>query len=179
MGLGTGSHRRTMTPSALTPASSHDIISEILRNMKDGLEPLYKTVIPPTIYRVYLHRDDLSRISGIVPKIIDEARGALSSEIAKMNQATLGQKLRIARPRAMVESPAGDWIIELLENTDQDTQPGDIVIYSELALPAKPEYSGSLTKRTETRRLGKATETKAAPRENAGAEVYATIEYED
>jgi hypothetical protein len=168
-----------MTPSALTPASSHDIISEILRNMKDGLEPLYKTVIPPTIYRVYLHRDDLSRISGIVPKIIDEARGALSSEIAKMNQATLGQKLRIARPRAMVESPAGDWIIELLENTDQDTQPGDIVIYSELALPAKPEYSGSLTKRTETRRLGKATETKAAPRENAGAEVYATIEYED
>jgi len=166
-----------MTPSALTPASSRDIIIEILRNMKDGLEPMYHTVIPPTVYRVYLHRDDLNRISGIIPRIIDEARGALSAEIAKMNQATLSQKLRISRPRATVVSPAADWTIELLENTEEGAQQGDIVIYSELALPSKPEYSGSLTKRTETRRLARSADTAQTPRD--GAEVYATLEYED
>ena len=61
------------------------------------------------------------------------------------------------------------------------TQRGDIVIYSELALPPKPDYSGSLTKRTATRRLGRVTETPQNHCEvtGAGTEIYATIEYED
>jgi hypothetical protein len=170
-----------MTPSALSPASAHDIILEILRNMKDGLELLYDTVVPPAVYRVYLHRDDLNRLRGIIPRIVDEARQALSAEIAKLNEGTLSQKLRISRPRPIIESLATNWIIEFLENTDEGTQPGDIVIYSELALPPKPEYSGSLTKRTATRRLGRAAETTQTHREVTGAEteIYATIEYED
>ncbi len=41
----------------------------------------------------------------------------------------------------------------MLENTDDDVEPGDIVIYSELALPAKTELgAGSMTKRIATRR---------------------------
>ena len=149
--------------------------------MKEGLEPLYDTVIPPSLYRVYLHHDDLNRIRGIIPRIVDQARKALSAEIAKLNQATLSQKLRISRPRANVELLSSDWAIEFLENTDEGTQPGDIVIYSELALPPKPEYCGSLTKRTATRRLGRAAETTQTQREvpPAGSEIYATIEYED
>jgi pSer/pThr/pTyr-binding forkhead associated (FHA) protein len=51
-------------------------------------------------------------------------------------------------------TPDGGWRIEFFENTDDDVESGDIVIYSELALPAKPEYgAGSMTKRINTRRM--------------------------
>src|SRR5512144_3201488 len=110
-----------MTPPTFTPATARDIILEIVRNMKDGLEPLHRTVLPPTVYRVYLHRDDLDRLGGILPRILDEARQALSAEVARMNQATLVQKLRISRPNPAVESPPAGWTIELLENTEDGT----------------------------------------------------------
>ncbi len=53
-----------------------------------------------------------------------------------------------------IAPPDGGWQIRILENTDDEVSPGDIVIYSELALPAKPEFgSGSMTKRIATRRM--------------------------
>jgi hypothetical protein len=58
--------------------------------------------------------------------------------------------------------------------------PGDIVIYSELGLPAKPEFgAGSMTKRIATRRLGGATSSSQTyvPASDEGA--YAVIEYQD
>ena len=65
--------------------------------------------------------------------------------------------------------------------------PGDIVIHSELALPAKGELgSGSMTKRIATRRLGGATQSSSAPTcapsvgcRAAGRNAFAVIEYED
>jgi hypothetical protein len=143
--------------------------------MEEGFEPLHETVLPPSVFRVYLHRDDLDRIRGIIPRIVDEARRALTAEIVNLNRATLGQKLGITPKPALVEEPSGDWTIELLENTEPETQPGDIVIYSELVLPPKPEYSGSMTKRIATRRLNRPYQEPTP----AEAEPYATLEYED
>jgi hypothetical protein len=169
-----------MAQSALSSASARDIILEIVRNMQQGLEPLRHTSLPPTIYRVYLHPQDLDRISGIIPRILDEAKKALTAEITRMNRPSLKQKLGMS-PALPVESPGGGWTVELLENTDDGTGPGDIVIYSELALPSKPEYAGSMTKRTETRRLGRAPEPSQAAGAGSGSEpeVFATLEYED
>jgi hypothetical protein len=170
-----------MTLPAPTPASARDIILEIVRNMRDGLEPLHETILPPTVYRVYLHPDDLDRVRGIIPRIVEEARRALSAEIGKVNRATLSQKLRISPKPAAVEEPSTDWTIELLENLEPETRPGDIVIYSELVLPPKPEYSGSMTKRIATRRLNRASQTSRTYQEptRTEAEPYATLEYED
>ena len=51
------------------------------------------------------------------------------------------RSLKIARRgEPKVEAPEGGWQIRILENTDDDVEPGDIVIYSELAMPAKPEF---------------------------------------
>ncbi|MBV8732230.1 MAG: FHA domain-containing protein, partial [Acidobacteriia bacterium] len=82
-----------------------------------------------------------------------------------------------------VEPPEGGWRIQILENTDDDVAPGDIVIYSELGLPAKTEFgSGSMTKRIATRRLGGETTTAIStsptpPRTDLKA--FAVIEYQD
>ena len=172
-----------MTRLASNSATARDIIQELVRNMREGLEPLQYTILAPAIYHVYLHADDLERLRGIVPRIIDEAHRALDGELALLNRAPLSDKLRLSRkPAPKVDAPPGGWTIDILENTDEETQPGDIVIYSELAMPSKPEYgAGSMTKRIATSRLSGELKTsqKFDEKPDSAAEAYATIEYED
>ena len=143
-------------PATTNPATARDIILEIIRNMKEGLEPLHYSTLAPAVYHVYLHPDDMDRLRGIVPRIVDEARRALDEELENLNRGSVMDRLKLTRktePR--ITPPEGGWQVRILENTDDDTQPGDIVIYSELALPAKPDFgAGSMTKRIATRRMG-------------------------
>ncbi|MGA2275851.1 MAG: FHA domain-containing protein [Bryobacteraceae bacterium] len=178
-------------PAAATSATARDIILEIVRNMREGLEPLHYSTLPPAIYHVYLHPDDMERLRGIVPRILDEARRALDEEMESLNRGGLASRLKLARRgEPKITAPEGGWQIRILENTDDDVDAGDIVIYSELALPAKEEFgAGSMTKRIATRRMAgtssgaeasyhpahAAPETPATP--PAGALAY--IEYED
>src|SRR5271157_913595 len=182
-------------PAAPTHATAREIILEIVRNMRDGLEPLHYSTLAPAIYNVYLHPSDLDRLRGILPRIVLEARQALDAEVESLNRASLGERLKLTRrhePR--ITAPEGGWQIGILENTDDGVEPGDIVIYSELALPAKPEFgAGSMTKRIATRRMGGTLSSSSSYDKPTGAvlpggdvggdvgggPVFAVIEYED
>jgi hypothetical protein len=168
------------------PATARDIILEIVRNMREGLEPLHYTTLPPAIFHVYLHTGDMERLRGILPRIVDEARRALDAELETLNRASIGERLKLSRrSEPKIVAPEGGWQILILENTDEDVEPGDIAISSELALPAKGDLgSGSMTKRIATRRMAGVESTKqsydpapAPPASDAGA--FAVIEYED
>ena len=179
-------------PAAATSATARDIILEIVRNMREGLEPLHYSTLPPAIYNVYLHPDDMERLRGIAPRIVDEARRALDAELESLNRGGLAARLKLARRgEPKVVAPEGGWQIRILENTDDDVSAGDIVIYSELALPAKEDFSaGSMTKRIATRRMaGAASGAEASyqpapvapPTAEAAAPegAFAAIEYDD
>src|SRR5271157_4601692 len=84
-------------PAATTPATAREIILEIVRNMREGLEPLHYSTLAPTLYHVYLHPDDMERLRGIIPRIVEEARRALDAELESLNRASLGDRLKIAR----------------------------------------------------------------------------------
>ena len=185
-----------MESPAPAPTTARDVILEIVRNMKEGLEPLHYSTLPPAIYHVYLHPDDMERLRAIVPRIVDEAKRALDAELERMNRASLvgslAEKLKLARRgEPKISAPEGGWQIRILENTDEEVAQGDVVIYSELALPAKMELSaGSMTKRIATRKLGgtqstsqtyETKKTEPAPAGPPPAEegVFAVIEYED
>jgi hypothetical protein len=170
------------------PATTgRDIILEIARNMREGLEPLHYSTLAPSVYHVYLHPDDLDRLRGIIPRLIEEARRALDAELESLNRASLPERMKLAR-RSLpkVEAPEGGWQIQILENTDDDVAPGDIVIYSELGLPVRQEFgSGSTTKRIATRRLDGQTTTAISTAATASTSAssnlvaYAVIEYQD
>ncbi len=178
-------------PATSSPATAREIILEIVRNMREGLEPLHYSTLAPSIYHVYLHPDDMERLRGIVPRIVEEARRALDAELDSLNRASIGERLKIARrgdPKIAI--PEGGWQIRILENTDDEVSAGDIVIYSELALPAKSELgAGSMTKRIGTRRMAgeqtsapvkyEASRQAAPPAPAAGGSGYAVIDYED
>jgi hypothetical protein len=169
------------------PATARDIIHEILRNMREGLEPLHYSTLPPAIYHVYLHPDDMERLRGIIPRITDEARRALDAELEAFRKPSLVEKLKLAKSAPPVAAPEGGWQIRILENTDDGVAPGDIVIHSELAMPAKGEFgAGCMTKRISTRRrAGTETSTQsydpapAAPVAESLDGVWAIIEYQD
>ncbi len=168
------------------PATAREIILEIVRNMREGLEPLRYSALPPAVYRVYVHADDLERIRAILPRVIDEARRALDAELDTLNRASFADRMKIKRtPEPKITAPEGGWQIQILENTEEDSKPGDIVIHSELGLPAKPEFgAGSMTKRIATRRMGGATTTsqsyQTGPQPGPTAtSAYAVIEYQD
>ncbi len=192
-----------MDRSGQTPATAREIIQEILRNMREGLEPLQYSMIAPSIFHVYLHADDMERLRGIQSRILEEARRALDSEVELLNRTSLGERLKIARrTEPKIEIPEAGWQIHLLENTDDGVEPGDIEVSSELALPAKTEFgSGSMTKRIATRRNVAAVSSSyteatravalpaaspapvaavaAAAAEPDAGKAFATIEYED
>jgi hypothetical protein len=173
-------------PATANPATARDIILEIVRNMREGLEPLHYTTLPPAIFHVYLHTDDLERLRGILPRIVEEARRALDSEMESLNRAPLAQRLKLSR-RAdpKIVAPEGGWQILILENTDDECTQGDIAISSELALPAKNTLgAGSMTKRIATRRMAGVESTKQSydpPPASAPIEpgTVAVIEYDD
>jgi hypothetical protein len=182
-------------PAAANPVTAREIILEIVRNMREGLEPLHYSTLAPAVYHVYIHPGDMERLRGILPRIVDEARRALDAELESLNRASLAERLKLSRrAEPQIAPPDGGWQITILENTDDDAEPGDIAIYSELAMPAKAEFgAGSMTKRIATRRTGGAqtpaqpvyekaqpvSEKAPAAAEAAGQPGYATIEYED
>ncbi len=176
-------------PAATHPATAREIILEIVRNMSEGLEPMHYSTLAPAIYHVYLHPDDVERLRGIVPRIVEEARRALDEELEALNKASIGARLKLTRDEPKISLPDGGWQIRILENTDDDVSAGDIVVYSELALPTKAELgAGSMTKRIATRRMG-GVETAAsskyekapasAPEPQNDGTALAIIEYED
>ena len=180
-------------PATPTSATARDVILEIVRNMKEGLEPLHYSVLPPAVYHVYLHPDDMERLRAIVPRIVEEARRALDAEVEALNGPSIVQRLKLARRTApKVAAPDGGWQIRILENTDDEVAAGDILIYSELALPMKAELgAGSMTRRIATRKLGTTRVTTTPPAEARGVEAaaleapppgdgaFAVIEYAD
>jgi len=66
--------------------------------MREGLEPLHYSTLA-RIYHVYLHPDDMERLRGIVPRIVDEApRPRCGDE--SLNRSGLAKRLKLARRRA-------------------------------------------------------------------------------
>jgi hypothetical protein len=180
-------------PATPTSATARDVILEIVRNMKEELEPLHYSVLPPAVYHVYLHPDDMERLRAIVPRIVEEARRALDAEVEALNGPSIIERLKLARRAApKVAAPDGGWQIRILENTDDEVAAGDILIYSELALPVKADLgAGSMTRRIATRKLGATQVTTTPPAEARGVKAtalevpapddgaFAVIEYAD
>jgi hypothetical protein len=166
-----------------TVATGRDIILEVIRNMREALEPLHYTTLAPAIYHVYLHPEDLERLRAITSRIVEEAKRALDEEIAVLNRTSFLDRFGSRKAAPRITPPEHGWQVELHENTDGDAQPGDILIDSELALPPRPDFgAGSMTRRIATRRIqGVETPTRRIdePVSSSGQQVCATIRFED
>jgi hypothetical protein len=166
---------------------ARDVIDAVLDNMQRNLEPLKYSILAPSRYIVYLHPSEYARLEGIIAILQEQTVRALSEEVASRNRPSIVRRYAerfLGGPKPRVENPRGKWSVEFFPDPDGDILEGDILVDSELLLPASPELGiGERTRLVTTvhpRRESPAEErtiTRSLPASNALA--VARIVYDD
>jgi hypothetical protein len=166
---------------------ARDVIEAVLENMRKNLEPLRYSTLAPSRYLVYLHPAEYARLEGIVPILQQQTIQALTDELALLNRRSVVRRYadRLLGDRTPRVQNAGDWHVEFLADPDGEFAEGDILIDSELVVPASPELGvGGRTLRITTIHSGQRTtttkvRTTEGPQEAARDRVFARLVYDD
>ncbi len=182
-----------MAPAQLNPAArlprrpARDLIEAVVDNMRKNLEPLKYSTLTPTRFTVYLHPAEYARIERIIPILEAQTVRALADELCRLNRRSPVQQwfTRVRRDLdVQIERAGGEWLVEFRADADGEMNEGDLLIDSELLLPARPELgAGERTRRiTTVHRSHRITTTEQtvnrAPQPTA-ARVFARVTYED
>jgi len=169
-----------------TRRPARDLIEAVIASMRNNLEPLKYSTLAPSRYVVYLHAEEFARIEGIVPVLQEQTARALAEELEKLNRRPGYRKYfdRLAGPAPPVENVGREWQIDFLPDPDGDVKFGDILIHSELVLPAAPDElgAGQRTRRITTVHVGHKTtrrEETVSRTQTASSSPHARLRYED
>jgi pSer/pThr/pTyr-binding forkhead associated (FHA) protein len=178
----------TRTDPAGTPPRrpARDLIDAVVDNMRQNLEPLKYSTLAPSRYTVYLHPNEFARLEGIIPILRQQTVQALSEELEKLNGRSslrgLIRRWRDTPSEPHFRNAGGEWQIEFLADPDGEMAEGDLLIDSELILPANPDLGvGERTRRITTTH-GQRTQTREHtinPTAPAVAKTIARLEYDD
>jgi hypothetical protein len=166
---------------------ARDIIDAVVENMRTNLEQLKYSTLAPSRYTVYLHPGEYARLEGIVPILQEQTIRALAEELEQLNarpamRRWVGRFVRDGAPA--IRNAASDWRVEFLPDPDGDMEEGDLLVDSELVLPARPDLGvGERTRRITTVHSGQRTTTReqtvSRSEPASAAPVLARIEYDD
>lgn len=180
-----------MSSQRMAPAPSgsrrpaRDIIDAVVENMRKNLEVLKYSTLAPSRYTVYLHPAEHARLDGIIPILQEQTARALSDELARLNRRASARRWitrwRDADPE--ISKAAAEWQVDFVADPDGDLHEGDLLIDSELMLPASADLIvGQRTRRiTTVHSAGRSiTREQTLPHPTApAAGVLARIEYDD
>jgi hypothetical protein len=173
-------------PGKPSRRQARDIIDAVVENMRQNLEPLKYSTLAPSRYTVYVHPTEYARLEGIVPIVQEQTIRALTDELQKMNAGSAIRKWarRFVRDSAPAISNAAEWQVEFLADPDGDMDEGDLLVDSELVLPASPDLGvGERTRRITTVHSGQRTtmreQTVSRPQSTSAATILARVEYDD
>jgi len=165
---------------------ARDLIEAVLDNMRSNLEPLKYSTLAPSRYVVYLHPSEHARLEGIIPILQEQTIRALAEELDRLNRRSVLRRYVhrvIGDPAPNVQNAGVEWQVEFLCDPDGDINEGDILIDSELLLPARPDLGvGERTRRITTLRSDQRTTTREQTVNRApmrSSPVFARIVYDD
>ena len=166
---------------------ARDITEAVVANMRKNLERLRYSTLAPSRYTVYLHPREYERLEGIVPILQEQTVRALTEELERLNgRSSLRRWARrlVGDSEPELCTAAADWQVEFLADPDGDMSEGDLLVDSELVLPASPDLGmGERTRRITTVHSGQQATTRertvGRSSSPAAAPVLARIEYDD
>ena len=179
--------QRIDSPAAPERRPARDIIDAVVENMRSNLEELKYSTLAASRYTVYLHPGEYARLEGIVPILREQTVRALTEELDRLNRGTRVRRWMnrsVGRHDPEVQNAASEWQVIFAADPDGDMAEGDMLVDSELVLPARPDLGiGTRTRRVTTVR----NESRTTIREQivGGSEtqsatpVRATITYDD
>ena len=177
------------TDRAVSPSrrQARDIIEAIVANMRQNLECLRYSTLAPSRYTVYLHPREYERLEGIVPILQEQTIRALAEELERLNgRSAIRRWARrlVGDLEPEIQNAAADWQVEFLADPDGDIGEGDLLVDSELVLPASPDLGmGERTRRITTVHSGQQATTRehtvGRSQSSSAATVLGRIEYDD
>jgi hypothetical protein len=121
---------------------ARDIIDAVVANMRQNLERLKYSTLAPSRYMVYLHPAEFERLETIMPVLREQTVRALDEELRRLNAPPPAQRWRrrvTREPGSEVRNAATDWHIAFLADPDGELKEGDLLVDSELLMPARPD----------------------------------------
>ena len=139
---------------------ARDIIDAIVANMRQNLERLKYSTLAPSRYTVYLHPTEFARLETIIPVLQEQTIRALDEELRRLNAAgASGRWMRVARAPE-IRNAAADWHIAFMADPDEELKEGDLLVDSELLMPARPDLGlGEQTRQIATLQSGQRATT--------------------
>jgi hypothetical protein len=125
-------------------------ISEaVVDEMTAGAEPLARSVLVPSVFRIYLHPDDWERLFPILQEIRNETESVLAEALARLNKPLASWTKRLGLRRPKEHRRVKDfWQVDFYPNNDEDATTGEFVIFSDFPEPPRAtELEGSETVR--------------------------------
>lgn len=182
-----------MAPAQLNPAPqtgrrpARDLIDAVVDNMRKNLEPLKYSTLAPTRFTVYLHAAEYARLGGLIPILEEQTIRALADELDKLNRRSPSRRWleRLKRDhQPPIDSGGREWQVEFRVDPDGDMDEGDLLIDSEIVLPARADLGvGERTRRITTIHTGRRTTTRehtSTPASTVSAPpVLARVTYDD
>ena len=170
-----------------TRRPARELIDAVLENMRENLEFLKYSTLAPSRYLIYLHPTEYARLEGIVSILQEQTVRALEEQLEHLNRRPVLHRYadRLLRRRpSRIQSAGIDWHVEFLQDPDGDLRPGDVLVASELLLPASPELGvGERTRRITTVHIGPRLTTReqvvSRQPEPSSGHALARITYED
>ena len=166
---------------------ARDLIDAVVHNMQKNLEPLKYSTLAPSRYIVYLHPAEHARLEGIIPILQEQTIRALADEIQRLNRRSAVRRWvdrLIGDAEPEISNAGVDWQVDFLADPDGEMNEGDLLIDSELVLPARPDLRmGERTRRITTIHAGHRTTTREQtlnrPPSASAASLLARITYND
>jgi len=176
-------------PADMPRRPARDLIDAVVDHMRKNIEPLKYSTLVPSRYTVYLHPAEFARLEGIVPVLQEQTTRALGEALESMNRRLSPPAIsrwidRFRGEPPVVRNADVDWHVDFLADPDGEMREGDLLVDSELLLPARPELGiGEHTRRITTVHTGHKTTTRehSVDLSQAGAAqpIRARITYED
>ena len=175
------------TVSTPTRRQPRDIIEAVVANMRRNLEHLKYSTLAPSRYTVYLHPAEFERLETIVPVLREQTIRALDEELRRINArppAPRWMRRMTVEPEPEVRNAATDWHVAFMADPDGELKEGDVLVDSELLMPARPDLGvGEQTRRIATvqsrQRVSTIEHTVCRSSSSSPDRLLGRIEYDD
>ena len=163
---------------------ARDIIDAVVANMRQNLERLKYSTLAPSRYTVYLHPIEFARLETIIPVLQEQTIRALDDDIRRLNAAGSSARWMRVQRAPEIRNAAADWHIAFMADPDEELKEGDLLVDSELLMPARPDLGlGEQTRQIATLQSGQRTttieHTISCPASPSTPKLLGHIEYDD
>ncbi len=171
-------------PAEVPAVTGSRITEAIAAEIAEGGEPLSKSVLVPSVFRVYLHPRDWDRLYPILHELRADIEAELDSTLARLNKPVGSFAARYGLRKVKAYRRVKEyWQVDFYPNRDEDCPAGEFILFSDFPEPPRAtDFEGGETVRATRHGASRTTGEPVSERLDAtrrAETVYAQIWFTD